>query len=298
MRSPLPLALLCAFSCVAHVFAAGAAWGGDAKVEARALATMSLARTPYPSPDAREISGLLTTLLVDVRATVAPTVAVGFRWPLVLADVDLPAGAARPTNTWAHPEGALSWRFLARDGWLATLGGAVAVPVLGDDEAALGRRPFDNQALFLASAQTGWRERDLFAPGRLALTPSAEVALTRGRFVAFAHLDLPFLLALRRGSSDDRVRVRTLAGSAALGAGVAASFLERLTFHVAPWVVVDALPAAEIKGEPPPRWALSLATAARIRVRGPLTAEVGSTIFVAGALSGLPSFTLGLGAAW
>jgi len=304
VRRRIPLALLCAFSFVGRSFggtsavAARAPGGGDTKVEARASATMSLTRAPYPSPDEREISGLLTTLLVNVRALVAPAVAVAFRWPLVLADVDLPAGAARPTHAWGHPEGSLCWRLLEQEGLIATLGGALAVPVLGDDEARLGRRPFDNQALVLASAQTGWRDRDLFAPGRLALTPSADVAMTRGRFLAFAHLDLPFLLALRRGSGDDRVHVRTLAGSVALGAGVAASFLDRLSFQVAPWVVIDALPAAEIKGESPPRWTLSLATAARVRVRGPVTAELGSTLFVAGALSGLPSFTLGLGAAW
>jgi hypothetical protein len=282
----------------ARVASATPADEGEIAVEAHASATMSLAQAPYPSPEEREISGLLTTLLVEAQGTVAPKLAVAFRWPLVLADVDLPAGAARTTNAWGHPEGALFWRFLQGNGLVATLGGALAVPLLGDDDAALGRRPFDNQALLLASAQTAWRDSEIFAPGRLALTPAAEVAVARGRLVAFAHLDFPLLLALRRGSADDRVHVRTFGGSVAVGAGMAAAFLDRLTVSAAPWVVIDALPAAEIEGEAPPRWTLSLATALKVRVRGPLTAELGSTVFLAGALSGFPSFRLALGAAW
>jgi len=296
-------ARVCVFSfafslLVARVASATPTAEGEVEIEARASATMGLARTPYPSPEAREISGLLTTLLVQAQKAVAPNLVVAFRWPFVLADVDLPAGAARPTNAWGHPEGALLWRFLQRNGVVATVGAALALPLLGDDEAALERRPFDNQALLLASAQTGWRDRDMFAPGRLALAPAAKIAVTRGRLLAFAHLDLPLLLTLRRGSADDRVHVRTLGGSATFGTGLAASFFDRLTLSAGPWVVIDAVPVAEIKGEPPPRWTLSLATAVEVRVRGPVTAEVGSTIFLAGALSGFPSFTLALGAAW
>ena len=68
---------------------------------------IGVAKSPFPSADAREISGLLTSLLLEAEAQVGSALAVRLRLPLVLAGVDQPAGGARSDIAWGHPEAAL-----------------------------------------------------------------------------------------------------------------------------------------------------------------------------------------------
>lgn len=254
---------------------------------------MGLARTPSPSLDARESSGLLTALSLGGRGWITPTLGAQLRLTLILGDVDLPAGAVRPDTTWGHPEASLIWRAFD-DG--ATTGLArvgVAAPLGTSDDAALGRRPFDNQSLLLAGALRGWRDRELFAPGRLAVTPSARADTTRGRFTGFGEIKVPLMLAVRRGDQDPRVDVNSLAVSTVLGVGAAAS-LGRFSVGLAPWVVVDLLPASEIRGNAQARWTLSMVPEVRARIAERIAIALGSTIFVAGALRGFPAFAIDL----
>jgi hypothetical protein len=257
---------------------------------------MGLAETPFPSVQAHEISGVLTSLLLEGEARVAPALSVRLRLPLVLASVDEPAGAARAETAWGNLEAAVLWRVRETATWalLGRLG--LAIPLPGGD-AALARRPLDNQALLLASAQRGYHEQELYAPGRVSLTPSARVGAARGRLEAFGELRLPLMLAVARGESDPQTRVRPLAVAAVAAAGVAVSWW-RLRAGVAPWLTVDLLPAAEIRNDAPTRWTVTLDPEVAMKISDHLAAALRATVPVAGALSPVPAIGLALTGQW
>jgi hypothetical protein len=259
-------------------------------------ARLGLAKTPFPSHTAHEISGLLTSLLLEGEADVAPALAVRLRLPLVLAGVDQPAGGARSETAWGNPEAAVVLRLhdTAATRLLGHL--ALAVPLPGGD-AALARRPLDNQALLLASAQRGHHDQELYAPGRVALTPAARLDVTRGRVAAFAELKLPFMLAVARGDSEPQTNVRPLAISTEATAGATVAWW-RLRAGAAPWLAVNLLPAGAISGAPSPRWTLTIDPEVSIRISDHLAAAVSATIPVAGALSPVPAIGLALRGGW
>ena len=257
---------------------------------------MGLAESPFPSADAHKISGLLTSLLLEGEAPVAPALAVRLRLPLVLADIDEPAGAARSENAWGHPEAAVLWR--VRETAAASLLGrlALAVPLPGGD-AALARRPLDNQVLVLASAQRGYHDQELYAPGRVALTPSARIAASRGRVDVFGELKLPLMLAVGLGDVDPRTKVRRLAIASAAAAGAAVSWW-RLRAGATLWSVVDVIQAAEIRGAAARRWTLTIDPEVSMRITDHVGAGLTATIPVAGALSALPAIGFVVTGAW
>jgi len=296
-----PTALVSALTMATGiVLATAGAARGD--ITASLQATMGKPETPFPSPDAPEISGLLTTFVARGEASLARSWVLSLRVPLVLADVYLPAGGARPTTAFGHPEATLAWSVAFAYGWRATFAGSVAVP-FGTGDAALGRRPFANQALVLASAQTAWRDRALFAPGRLGVTPAAQVTREMGWLSTSALLQLPFLIAVVGGEPDPRVDVHRGGATVACALSFDARLGERVALTATPWVVVDLWRTEEARRgadapSSPARWALSLATALRVRVAGPLSAELGSTFLLAGALGGPPSVTVGALSRW
>jgi hypothetical protein len=288
--------LIALFAQARMVQAQPAAEMSGARVRVSLGSRLGLARTPFPSDTAHEISGLLTSLLLEGEAGVAPGLAVRLRLPLVLAGVDQPAGGARAEIAWGNPEAAVLWRLhqTAATRLLGRL--ALAVPLPGGD-AALARRPLDNQALLLASAQRGHHDPELYAPGRVALTPAAHADVTRGRVAAFGELKLPFMLAVARGDSEPQTRVRALALSTVATAGVAVTWW-RLRASVAPWLAVNLLPAGEIRGDPATRWTLTIDPDLSIRLNDHLAAALSTTIPVAGALSPVPVIGLALTGQW
>jgi hypothetical protein len=294
LRAATVVVALCAQARVAQA-QAPVEIGGE-RVRVSLGSRLGLAKTPFPSYTAHEISGLLTSLLLEGEARVAPALAVRLRLPLVLAGVDQPAGGARPETTWGNPEAAVLWRL--HDTAATRLRGrlALAVPLPGGD-AALARHPLDNQALLLASAQRGHHDQELYAPGRVALTPAAHVDVTRGRVAAFGELKLPFMLAVARGDSEPQTKVRALAMSATATAGASFTWW-RLRAGAAPWLTVDLLPAGEIRGAPPTRWTLTIDPDVSIRIHDHLAAAVSATIPVAGALSPVPAIGLALTGQW
>ena len=269
---------------------------GGGRVRVGLGARLGLAKTPFPSDSAHEISGLLTSLLLEGEAEVAPAFSVRLRLPLVLAGVDQPAGGARSETSWGNSEAAVLWRLhdTAATRLLGRL--ALAVPLPGGD-AALGRHPLDNQALLLASAQRGHHEQELYAPGRVALTPSARVDVTRGRLAAFAELKLPFMLAVARGASEPQTKVRALALSTEAAAGLSITWW-RLRAGAAPWLTVELLPAGELRGAPATRWTLTIDPDLSIEINDHLAAALSATIPVAGALSAVPAIGLALTGRW
>jgi hypothetical protein len=257
---------------------------------------IGLAKSPFPSADAHEISGLLTSLLLEGEARVAPALSVRLRLPLVMAGVDQPAGGARSNTAWGHPESALLWRM--RETTAASLLGrlALALPLPGGD-AALGRRPLDNQALVLASAQWGHHDQELYAPGRAALTPSARIELGRGPVQVFGEWKLPFMLAIARSDADPRTNIRPLAIATAAAAGASVSWW-RLRAATVPWLIVDLLPAGEIRGAAATRWTLTIDPEVSIRISDHVAAELMATIPIGGALSAVPAIGSAVTGAW
>jgi hypothetical protein len=257
---------------------------------------MGMAKSPFPSPEAREISGVVTSLLLDGQLAVTPALALALRLPLVLAGLDLPAGGARAQTSWGHPEVAAVLRL--REGAATRLLGrlALAIPLPGGD-AALARRPLDNQALLLADAQAGHHDPELYAPGRLALTPSVRLEATRGRAAAFGELELPLLLAVARGTPDARTEVRRLAITSAASAGASLSWW-RLRGTAAAWLAVDVVRAAELRGQAPARWTLTVDPALQLRITGHVGAALSATIPVAGALSAAPAVAVAVTGDW
>jgi len=266
-------------------------------------AQMGVAHSPYPAPEAHTISGLLTALIVEGEGRVAPALAVQVRVPLALAGVDQPAGGAHTSNALGHPEAGIVWRpwASAATALFARLG--LALPI-GSGDAALGRRPLANQALSLASALHGWREEELFAPGRLGLTAAArgEAAFDLGtahawRLDTFGEVKLPVMIAIDRGTPDPRTDVHRLAISTVAGAGAALSW-SRLRLGVAPWLAFHALPAADIRDQPASRWALFLVPDLTVRVTRQVGLSAGASLPLAGALAGSTAVTLRAAAAW
>jgi hypothetical protein len=291
----LAAVLLAGFVGPASAGAQPAADGNRVRVGGSLGARLGLAKTPFPSSAAHEITGMVTSLLLEGQAEVAPALAVRLRLPLVLAGVDQPAGGARAVTAWGNPEAGVLWRVREAAG-LRLLGRlALAIPLPGGD-AALARRPLDNQALRLASAQHGHHEQELYAPGRLALTPAGRADVDRGRVAGFAELKLPFMLAVARGDAEPPTRVRALALSAEAGAGVSVGWW-RLRAGMAPWLVVDLLPAADIRGAPVTRWTLTLDPDLSIRISDRFAARLGATIPIAGALSPVPAIGIALAGA-
>jgi hypothetical protein len=284
------------FAAAGDVRAQPAAELGGQRLRVSLSSRLGLAKTPFPSYTAHEISGLLTSLLLEGEAQVTPGLAVRLRLPLVLAGVDQPAGSARAESAWGNPEAAVLWRLhdTAATRLLGRL--ALAVPLPGGD-AALARRPFDNQALLLASAQRGHHEQELYAPGRVSVTPAARVDVTRGGVAAFGELKIPFMLAVARGDSDPQTKVRALAMSTEATAGVSVAWW-RLRAGVAPWLAVNLLPAGEIRGDPATRWTLTIDPDVSIRINDDLAAALSATIPVAGALSPVPAIGLALTGQW
>ena len=294
LRAAAAVVALCAQAPV--VQAQPAAEPRGARVRVSLGSRLGLAKTPFPSYTAHEISGLLTSLLLEGETEVAPALAVRLRLPLVLAGVDQPAGGARAETAWGNPEAAVLWRL--HDAAATRLLGrlALAVPLPGGN-ATLARHPLDNQALLLASAQRGHHDQELYAPGRVALTPAARVDVTRRRMAAFAELKLPFMLAAARGDSEPQTKVRALAMSAEAAAGASLAWW-RLRVGAAPWLTANLLPAGEIRGAPATRWTLTIDPDLSIRITDHLAAALSATIPVAGALSPVPAIGLALTGEW
>ena len=144
----------------------------------------------------------------------------------------------------------------------------------------------------MAAAQIGWRERELFAPGRVALTPALGYADQRGRLRAFAQVKAPLMLAVKRAASvEDAVRVRSLAASVVLMAGLATS-LGRFDMSVSPWFVWDLVPAAVLRDQRDARGTFSVVPEVAMRVTEHFAVAAQATVFVAGALHGFPSWGL------
>ena len=244
---------------------------------------IGLAKSPFPSADAHEISGLLTSLLLEGEAQVGAGAGRAAA-PAAGAGRCGPARRRRPLAKppGAIPEAAVLWRL--RETAAASLLGrvALAVPLPGGD-AALARRPLDNQALVLASAQRGYHDQELYAPGRVALTPSARIDVSRSPVAVFGELKLPFMLAVARGDGDPRTNVRRLAIASAAAAGASVSWW-RLRAGTTLWLVVDLLPAAEIRGAAAGRWTLTVDPEVSIRISDHVGAGLTATIPVAGAL--------------
>jgi hypothetical protein len=292
VRARAPALTLLLISALAARPSSAAIERAEVSLDAR----LGLARSPFPSPEARTISGGLTSLLLEGRARVAPSLEVRIRMPLVLAGLDQPAGAIRGETAWGHPEAAVAWRL--HDAAPALLLGqlALALPFDGGD-AALGRRPLANQALLLASAQRGWHDQELYAPGRLALTPSARIELERGMVQGFGQLKAPFMLAVSRGDADPRTRIRSLALATVVGAGAAVSW-RRLRAGVAPWLAADLLPASVLRERAPARWTVTVDPEVQLRIGAHVSATLAATIPIAGALDAVPALGLGVTGAW
>src|SRR4029079_6071602 len=124
---------------------------------------------------------------------------------------------------------------------------------------------FDNQALVLASAQRGYHDQELYAPGRVALTPSVRFEVSRGVVAAFGAVKVPFMLAVARGESEPGTAVRRLAIATAAAAGASLSWW-RLRAGTEAWLIVDLLPAAALRGAAARAWTLTVDPEVSLRV--------------------------------
>jgi hypothetical protein len=61
---------------------------------------------------------------------------------------------------------------------------------------------------------------------------------------------------------------------------------------------VNLLPAAELRAAPPPRWTLTIDPDVSLRLSDHLTATLGATIPLAGALSAEPAIGVALAGGW
>jgi hypothetical protein len=258
--------------------------GGRERMAVELGARTGFATAPFPSPDQPTASGLLTSLLVEVRGWRGPRLGVRIRLPLVIADLDRPAGGVVTKTAVGHPEAAVLWRLGATPAicFLSRL--AVSFP-LGGESGALGRRPLVDQALVLASAQTGWYDQELFAPGRLTITPSWLAELTTGRVRAFGEVKARVMFRLDDHPADPGVTASWAAVSAVPAVG-ASLRLWRLRGGVRAWGALEMVSPAAERGGSAPRWTLAVEPELAVATSVHTSVALSATVPVAGALQG------------
>ena len=149
---------------------------------------------PFITMELPHVDGYGAVLVLAARVRVRPSLHIEARVPLALVNVEQPAGSFVGEAAWGNPELALARDFSFQRGsrtLLARARLAVGAPLAEHGSAGL----MENRALAIADALFAWRERELFVPTVLPITPAGELALPFDRWSAHAAIKMPLLVA-------------------------------------------------------------------------------------------------------
>jgi len=215
---------------------------GDTSVTAEAH--FGLATVPFDVMALPEAKGQALVLVLGGAWSVAPSLALEVRSPLVAASVAQPAGSYVDAAAFGNPQLGAAMMLSRRPvgtGDLTILGGAaVGLPLGGHDEQLLA-----NRALAIANGIDGLAHPDLFTPGVGALTPRADVRWASSTWSAALEARLPLLVRVSdAGLAGPQAETHAFGLAAVLAGDVRHQLTRRLALAVAPQLAIDARPIA------------------------------------------------------
>ncbi len=195
---------VCAMGTSAH--AQGVATRASAPLHDEPAAEISLAvlggaaTAPFVTMDFPLVDGGGAAVLVATRVRVRPRLAVGARVPLALVNVGQPAGSYVAEAAWGNPELFVERAYLPDVSRPLFVRARLAV---GAPLAEYGSNGLmENRALAITDAVLAWRERELFIPGVVPITPAGEVTLPFRRWSAHAIVKMPVLVRVSDASGE------------------------------------------------------------------------------------------------
>ena len=159
---------------------------------------------PFTATELPRVNGHGIALLFAARVRVQPLLYVGARVPLALINVGQPAGSYVAEAAWGNPELLVEREFSFEAGARSVFARArlaVGVPLAEHGSAGL----MENRALAVADALFAWRERELFVPGVVPVTPAGELAMPFDRWSAHAMVKLPVLIRVSEVTSTNAI---------------------------------------------------------------------------------------------
>jgi hypothetical protein len=196
-RRAIMVAALLAASVPAH-----------AEVDMRLGLVGGLTTSPFVTTDLPRTDGNGAVLLLATRVRVRDML-LGARVPIALVHVGQPAGSFVSEAAWGNPE-----LFVERSYWRVRARLAVGAPLAEHGSSGL----MENRALAIADALLAWRERELFVPGVVPITPAAELAHPFGWWSAHAIVKLPLLVRVSETSGEGTTNPVGVAPVIGLGA--------------------------------------------------------------------------------
>lgn len=225
---------------------------------------------------------------------------VGLVLPAAALQVRQPAGAYVNELTRGNPALFVAAERIVREGFESTLRSitrlTLALPL---SERGPSGSLKSNRALAIASALEGWREQELYAPGRLSIVPCVGLAYDRARIRAEASLELPVLFRLSRADLPSSTPTHIVGFTPAVHTSVAVRVAGWFVPALRADLVVDAVPPVE-QARGPARVALVvLEPELAFRLSRHLRLVIDFMAPVAGALAGTTyAGSLGLTALW
>jgi len=225
---------------------------------------------------------------------------VGLVLPAAALQVRQPAGAYVNELTRGNPALFAADEGIVREGSESTLRYiarlTVALPL---SERGPSGSLMSNRALAIASALEGWREQELYAPGRLSIVPCVGLVYDRARISAEASLKLPVLFRLSRAALPSGTETHTVGFTPALHTSLAVRVTGWFVPALRADLVVDALPPVEQARGPTRAALVVLEPELAFRLSRHLGLAVDFMVPVAGTLAGTTyAGSLGLTALW
>jgi hypothetical protein len=264
---------------------------GPGRVTVSEEAHFGVATAPFEARSLPEAKGQALAFVTEGWLRVDGLGWVGLRVPAVAGSMAQPAGSYIDEAAWGNPEVRAAARAVLVDrerlSLRLTVGGGVGVPVA---EHAASLLP--NRVLAIANGARGFADPELFRPGRLPLTPFAQLDATTGRWRVIGLLKVPLLLRLTDAdlpSGESRSRAVGLAAVARVEGRVAITRAFGLSLSTQ--LFVDALPAvAHVRETSPlqlllrggPFFAIADRVSIAVDVQAPVGGALGGSTVAAG----------------
>ncbi|HEU0036228.1 MAG TPA: hypothetical protein VFQ53_36695 [Kofleriaceae bacterium] len=184
-----------------------------------------VASAPFVAMDFPHVDGSAAAFVLAARAHVRGEVAVGARIPLALVDVGQPAGSYVGQAAWGNPELFVEESFATELGRPVFVRARLAIGAPLAEHGSPGL--LENRALAIADAMLAWRDRELFVPGVVPITPAGELALPFGRWSVRAIAKLPVLVRVSSQASGEGAS-NAVGLAPVLGVGAGAAITSRL----------------------------------------------------------------------
>jgi hypothetical protein len=212
---------------------------------------------------------------------------VGALFPAALVSLAQPAGSYVDKATWGNASLFLVQTHTLRTErvrnlrWLDRIDLSLPIAEHGPSDSL-----YANRALAVASALEGWRDPELFLPGRLSLVATGGVEFAVSRFLFQAGLKLPLLFRVSRAGLPESARDHRVGFTPIAHTLVGVRALSWLEVRAITDLVINAFPAVEqARGQTRPAQ-LVVEPELLFRLTGELQLATTFMLPVAGALGG------------